>query len=150
MGLEANAVAAIQSFTHLLIHSFHTLMYLLSARHCSECWENSKNKIKSLPPGSVHSNVSIAGIVTGVSPSCPRPGPLHCQPGRQMLDLLHLPTSRGHHDLCIFPAPRKYKALPLYLERSRQPAAALRQRGDLVLLQKRQMKTQGTQARRCH
>lgn len=48
--------------THSLTHSFHILVYLLYARHCSECWENSKNKMKSLPPRSVHPNVSIAGI----------------------------------------------------------------------------------------
>lgn len=48
---------------HSFIHSFGILGHLLYARFYSECWENSKNKIKSLLlPRSVHSNASVTGI----------------------------------------------------------------------------------------
>lgn len=134
-GLEAKALvkwerqleAAIQSFTHSFtpsfIHSFHILVYLLYARHWSECWEKSKNKIKSLPLRVYVLMSQLLALVTGVSPSCPCPGPLHGQPGRQMLDLVHLRTFPGHQVLCVFPAPRKYKAsfsFPLPGESSRR------------------------------
>lgn len=140
--LEADAVAQVGDEVegcHSVIHSLSVLVHLLYARHCPEHQENSP-----CPHGVSILMLQSLAFVIAISPPCPCPGPLHCQPGRQMLDLPHLPpaSTKKMYGFLLFPSS--------WTELQKLPAAALRQRGDLVLLQKRRMKTQGTQARRCH
>lgn len=111
------------SLTYSFIHSIFLCTYSMPDTVLN-AGKTARIKLSPCPRGVYILMSQLLALVTGVSPPCPHPGPLHCQPGRQMLGLLHLPTSQGHPDLCIFPAPRKYRlpSLPLYLERA--PGAA--------------------------
>lgn len=134
-------------FTHSLIHSFEIPVHPLDARHCSERWENGENKTQSLPPWSVHSSASITG--SPVLASAPPAWEMNAGPSAP-------PASQGPPcpmSYASSSAPRKHQAFFSSLMPGASSRHCLRlhsDRGDLVLLQKRQTKTQGTQASRCH
>lgn len=127
---------------HSLIHSMSVCIYSPSGAALNT-GKMAESKIKPLSPWSVHSNASVISV----SPPCPRPGPLHCQPGRQTSP--HPPGATVSY--ASSPAPRKYKAsssLPPPGESSRHSLQLHLETWSCS--RQRQMKTQGTRARRCH